>query len=298
MVALVAGALLLGPGNAAAADSGPITEIGEVEVLLHSAKDRLHHLLYLHVYSQQGVALAFTQQDASSEESAIAYAVAIPRGPFGGSIDLAFPGLGRFVGDVTSGAPLRGCGNRQGSGRIASFSGKIRFHGADDRRWRAKSAIAVEIPICGTQTFLGRGADRLLGAVGRSGPLIFGPNLIRFEARSLTRGHELEFLTVAADRNYRASFVAVDREWLPHRVATERWVKRSILEPTGLFSINEQPTRPTSAIFTPPAPFFGTGTYLQITQELSGSLGARFPGLTLRLTRPPMQATLVDEERP
>ena len=51
-----------------------------------------------------------------------------------------------------------------------------------------------------------------------------------------------------------------------------------------------------SATITPPAPFFGRGTYRRGTGELTGRLGVSFPGLKLHLAPSPLTATLEDEE--
>ena len=55
-------------------------------------------------------------------------------------------------------------------------------------------------------------------------------------------------------------------------------------------------TKPKRATFTPPAPFFGKGTYRRRTGKLTGSLGVRFLGLKLHLTASPIPATLTDED--
>ncbi|HEX3360184.1 MAG TPA: hypothetical protein VHS74_04240 [Solirubrobacterales bacterium] len=56
------------------------------------------------------------------------------------------------------------------------------------------------------------------------------------------------------------------------------------------------PTGPANATFTPPAPFFGKGTYRRSTGKLTGSLGVSFLGLKLHLTPSPLTATLADED--
>jgi hypothetical protein len=60
-------------------------------------------------------------------------------------------------------------------------------------------------------------------------------------------------------------------------------------------SVEGKPQMPSGATFKPPAHFFGKGVYHPRTQKLTGSLSVRFPGLTLRLAHPTMEATLTDE---
>lgn len=79
-------------------------------------------------------------------------------------------------------------------------------------------------------------------------------------------------------------------------MAAERWINRSVGEAHQTVSVVREPQMPPGATFKPPPPFFGTGTYDPKTQELTGSLGVRFPGLTLPLARPPMEGNLTVEE--
>lgn len=132
--------------------------------------------------------------------------------------------------------------------------------------------------------------------VYREGPGFSGPNLIAFFARSFTQRRDLEFVSVAEDAKGSATFLATDVEFLPGRVAAERWISRAGAKADRTLSVNGEPRMPVSAAFKPPSPFFGRGIYDPSTRKLTGSLGVRFPGLTLRLAHPPMEASLTDEE--
>jgi hypothetical protein len=107
----------------------------------------------------------------------------------------------------------------------------------------------------------------------------------------------VEFIAWAGSTSNRAEFVAIDREWLPGEVATERWAKKAFVTLTRTVALGAGAGSPASATFTPPAPFFGKGTYRRRTGKLTGSLGVRFLGLTLHLTLRPLAAALEDEER-
>jgi hypothetical protein len=123
-----------------------------------------------------------------------------------------------------------------------------------------------------------------------------GPAPIRFFAHAEVRHRIIEFIAWGgAHALNRAEFIAIDREWLPGEVATERWVKKDAsLKKT--VTLGGDATKPASAIFTPPAPFFGKGTYRRRTGKLTGSLGVSFLGLKLHLTPSPLPATLTDED--
>jgi hypothetical protein len=89
--------------------------------------------------------------------------------------------------------------------------------------------------------------------------------------------------------------VAVDREWLPGEVATQRWVSRWGVSRARALTVGPGKD-PAVVTFHPPAPFFGIGIYHRASHALTGSLGVKFPGLRVRLAKPPLPAVLEDEE--
>jgi hypothetical protein len=295
-IALLTGSLLLGAGNTAPAEREPEPKVGEVSIYLSPPRDRNHHRLELHVFPLRGVAVLRTEPNAWSGESGIVYATAIPRKSFHGSLNLIFPHLGRIVGKVTAAPGQEACGNGYGEG--ATFRGRIEFRGIGGReRWSATEAEAALHETCEPyEPPRGEGDVLLTNAVAREGPGFSGPDTIAFFARSFTQRRYLEFVSVVRISGG-ATFLATDVEWLAGRVAAERWINRSLGEARHTVSVEREPQMPPGATFKPPPPFFGTGTYDPETQELTGSLGVRFPGLTLRLARPPMEGDLTDEER-
>jgi hypothetical protein len=294
-IALLAGSLLLGAGNTAPAEREPEARVGKVSIYLSPPHDRTHHLLELRVFPLRGVAVVRTEPNALSQKSGIVYATAIPRKTFHGSLDVTFPHLGRIVGKVTAAPGQEACGTAYAEG--ATFRGRIEFRGVGGpERWSARSAEAILQATCQPyEPPHGEGGVLLTNAVAREGPGYFGPDSVTFFARSSTQRRYLDFLTVVHDFGG-ATFLATDVEWLPGRVAVKRWINRSIGKARHTVKVEREPRLPPGATFDPPRPFFGTGTFDPETQELTGSLGVRFPGLRLPLARPPMEGSLTIEE--
>ncbi len=281
------------PGGTAAG-SEPAPVVGEISIFVHPPNDPGSHALELHIFPQQGVAVAKTHV---SEERGVNYAVSIPKRRFEGSLDLSFPHLGKIVGKVRAASGQTACGEVGGDG--ATFQGSLRFRGiGGNGRWSTNRAEAELRDSCQPiEPPRGEGDVLLKNVVYREGPGFSGANSIAFFARSFTGRRDLEFVAVASDAKGSATFLATDVEFLPGRVAAERWISRAGIKADHTISVNGEPRMLTSAMFTPPSPFFGNGIYNPKTQKLTGSLGVRFPALTLRLAHPPMEASLTDEER-
>lgn len=292
-VAFIAVVLALLPSSAAA-DAEPASRVGEISVYLFPPGNPEHHGLELHVFPGQGVAVVKTR---GAEERGITYAIAIPRQPFEGSLDLTFPRLGKIVGKVAAEAGQEPCAGV--GGEEATFRGKLRFRGVGGHeRWSATKAEAGLRATCQPiEPPRGKGDVLLTNAVAREGPGFSGPDSIAFFARSFTRERYLEFVAVAPYSTGPATFLATDIESLPGRVEAERWINRTGVEALRTLSVEGEPQMPAGATFTPPPPFFGKGVYHSRTHKLTGSLGVGFPGLNLRLTSPAMKASLIDEER-
>ena len=278
----------------ATADAEPVPMVGEISIYVYPPYKPEHHGLELHVFPEQGVAVVATRM---SEERGINYAIAIPQQPFEGSLDLTFPHLGKIVGRVFAAPGQEACS--EVGGEDATFRGKLRFRGiGGHERWSANKAYAELRATCQPiEPPRGKGDVLLTNAVAREGPGFSGPDFIAFFARSFTRLRYLEFVAVARDAEGPATFLATDVEFLPGRVAAERWIDRTGVEADRTLSVAGEPQMPSGATFTPPAPFFGQGVYHPKSQKLTGSLGVRFPGLILRLTHPAMEASLTDEQR-
>jgi hypothetical protein len=292
-VVLIAAVFAALPSGVAAADAEPAPRVGEISIYVVPPNDPGHHVLELHVFPEQGVAVLKTW---ISEERGVNYAIAIPKQPFEGSLDLTFPHLGRIVGKVVAAPGQEACG--ENGGEDATFRGKLNFRGVGGReRWSATQAYAALRDTClPIEPPRGKGDHLLTNAVAREGPGFSGANFIAFFARSFTRLRYLEFVAVAPDSDGPATFLATDVEFLPGTVAAERWIDRSVVEAGRTLSVEGEPQMPSGATFTPPAPFFGKGIYDPRTKKMTGSLGVRFPGLTLRLAHPSMEASLTDEE--
>jgi hypothetical protein len=135
--ALAVGALLAPGAGAGAARTKvrPATE--EVEIYVHPRKSKFEHVLNVRLYPLEGVATVSTMRsDIKFEDDRVVnYAVAIPRGPFDGSVDVRVPGVGEVVGQVTTGEPEResvpkGCDGAAGTRESGSFEGRVHIKGA------------------------------------------------------------------------------------------------------------------------------------------------------------------------
>jgi hypothetical protein len=235
---LIAVAFAALPSGVAAADAEPAPRVGEISIYVVPPNDPGHHVLELHVFPEQGVAVLKTWM---SEERGVNYAIAIPRQPFEGSLDLTFPHLGRIVGKVVAAPGQEACG--ENGGEDANFRGKLNFRGiGGHERWSATKAYAALRDTCQPiEPPRGKGDVRLTNAVAREGPGFSGANFIAFFARSFTRLRYLEFVAVARDPDGPATFLATDVEFLPGRVAAERWIDRSVVEADRTLSVEGEP---------------------------------------------------------
>ena len=262
-----------------------------VTVYLESAKHPLHHVLLLRVWPVKGMATVETFPDVAESENArgVIYGVAFPPQPFEGSLDIVVPGLGEFVGTV---APKGS--DKCGAGPLTHFDGRIEFRGAGDYgRWRANRAVAQATRSCTKLPEKAATTKELTTTISELGPTLPGPSLVRFEASSRDR---LLAFAMFGDSQHGASFVGIDREWLPGGVAVERWVTRQRVPFARTVLLGPGGEHPAHITFRPPKPFFGVGHYSARSHRLTGSLGADFTGLRTRLAAQPLIAGLEDEE--
>jgi hypothetical protein len=287
--------------SSAAGKTAPSGEVADVSIYLPSPTNPKNELS-LEVFPAEGVAVARTSYGSRFEPTSGAYyAAAIPAAPFDGSLDLNFLGLGQVVGTVTP-TEVRGetaeamlCEESYPS-ESATFKGRIAFHGAGDpRRWKAKKAEASIDPSCGARLERRNGPSSLFHHLGGFGPNFSG-DFIGLFANGETKKRRTQFVAVGDSRGNRSlQLLAFDEEWLPGEIATQRWVKRyaSFDKVMDFAQDDDEPSRVTVA---PPAPFSGRATYLKRTGKVTGSLGVHFPGLKVRLARPPAEAIFEDEE--
>jgi hypothetical protein len=288
--------------SSAAGGTASSGEVEKVTLYLH-APTNPRKALSLEIFPAEGVAVARTYFGRYLEPgSGASYSVAIPAAPFDGSLDLDFPGLGKVVGTVTP-TEIRGaaaetsfCEQRYPS-ESATFEGQVAFHGAGDpRRWRTKKVEASIVPACGARLERGNGYASLFHHLDGFGPT-FSSDFVRLFANGETQRRRTQFVAVGDSKGNRSlQLLAFDEEWLPGEIATQRWVKRyaSFENVMHLAKDDAEPSRVTVA---PPAPFSGRATYLKRTGKVTGSLGVHFPGVNVRLARPPAEAIFEDEER-
>jgi hypothetical protein len=300
-LAMVAGLAVALPAGAAAAEARPVEK---VTVQIAATKGGHTHFLDLIVYPLRGLATVNTViEDAHDPElgRGVAYAVAIPARPFEGSLDVTVPGLGEFVGTVsTEGGGSEAAKKCRSGGRpeeFGTFTGQIDFHGAGGyESWSATRAEVGVTRHCTPHVAEPVTPEDVFGAAEELGPVLDGPAPFRFFAHS--RDRALEF--IAWGTPYRdegiVQFAALDREWLPGEVAVQRWVNRTGASLSATVAIGPGGDHPASVTFRPPHPFFGTGHYIRGTHTLTGYLGANFLGLRLHLTRHPLNTVLEDEE--
>jgi hypothetical protein len=303
--------VLVGTTPASARATGAPPDGEAKEVTIYFPRSTSHRKVWeLHLFPAKGVAVVDTYdggEDLLRTSRGVAYAIAIPPAPFDGSLELEFPGLGSVVGTVTpvnapgSAAQAKRCG-RSYPNEGGTFEGHLAFRGAGGYgSWKATKGPAGILLACGAESKKENGSDALFGHVAELGPVLSGPAPIRLFAQGEVRHRVVEFIAWAG-KDSDIQFVGIDREWLRGEVATERWVKKVAALRNEKLSLGPDSTEPASsngpanATFTPPAPFFGKGTYRRSTGKLTGSLGVNFPGLKLHLTPSPLMAALVDED--
>jgi hypothetical protein len=309
---LVLAALLLGaiPASASATGAPQEGEAKEVNLLFPSPTN-YHDVLAVHLFPANGVAVVDIYEGSRNGgfEGAVSYAIAIPPAPLDGALDLSFPGLGSIVGTVTPDKPLTSAARAKlcrsdYPTEGATFEGHLDFRGAEGHgRWQATKSPVEVVLACGTGPKKENGSHALFVHVIELGPVLNSPAPIRLFAQGEVRHRVIEFIAWGGKSSNSVELVAIDREWLPGEVATERWVKKGNASLKKTVALGPAASEraggaagPESAIFTPPAPFFGKGTYRRSTGKLTGSLGVNFLGLKLRLTPSPLAADLVDED--
>jgi hypothetical protein len=287
--------------SSAAGGTATSGEVEKVTLYLH-APAFPRKVLSLEIFPAEGVAVARTYYGRYIEPgSGASYSLAIPAAPFDGSLDLDFPGLGKVVGRVTSSetrgaaAEARFCEQRYPS-ESATFEGQVSFHGAGDpRHWRTKKVEASIVPACGARLERRNGPSSLFHHLDGFGPT-FSNDFIRLFANGETKKRRTQFVAVGDSGGNRSlQLLAFDEEWLPGEIATQRWVKRYASFKNVMHFANDD-AEPSRVTVTPPAPFTGRATYLRRTGKVNGSLRVHFPGLNVRLARPPAEAIFEDEE--
>jgi hypothetical protein len=286
----------------AAGGAEPASDVYEVSIYLHSSTNP-NNILSLEIFPAEGVAVAKTFYGREvADESGATYSMAITPARFDESLDLRFPGLGEVVGTVTPNkvrgpvAVAKLCEHPYGF-ENATFEGRIAFHGAGDpRRWRATAEEAAIVPACGVHLERHNGPASLFHHIGE-GPG-FGGAFVNFFANTESKTRQTQFAAVGDLRDGDpATLLAYDTEWLHDEIATQRWVKRYASSFAKVLHFPRKDTDPSRITVTPPAPFYGRGTYLKRTGKLTGSLGVHFPGLKVRLAQPPAEVIFEDEER-
>jgi hypothetical protein len=285
---------------------------GAREVSLYFPSPANHrNVVHLQLFPGKGVAVVDTYEggeDLFKSGRGVAYAIAVPPARFDGSLHLKFPGLGVFAGTVT---PENARGSAAQAKRCRSsypieggtFEGHLAFRGAGGYgSWKATRAPVGILLACAGEPKKDNGTDALFGQVDELGPSLIGPAPIQFVAQGAVGHRYVEFIVWAGHSGIGVEFNAIDREWLRGGVATERWVKKAPASRKETLALGpdstelDGPTGPASATFTPPAPFFGNGTYRRSTGKLTGSLGVSFLGLKLHLTPSPLTAAIADED--
>jgi hypothetical protein len=281
----------------------PDGDAKEVRLFLRSPTEH-RSILELHVFPGKGVAVAHTYRVEGISGRGVNYAIAIPPAPFDGALDLDFPGLGEIVGTVTADEPQGAAAQAKLCERSyptepAKFVGALTFRAAGEYgRWESSHAQVEVVLGCGAEPQAENGPDALFAHAAENTITLSGPAPIRFFAHGEVRHRFVEFIAWGGRASDLVEFAALDREWLPGEVATERWAKKSPASLKKTVTLVGGARLPASATFTPPAPFFGKGTYRRRTGRLTGSLGVNFLGLKLHLTPSPLRAALADEDPP
>jgi hypothetical protein len=299
-------ATIVSPPRTAAA-AGTVAAAGDVELYLAQPASDPRHTFLLHLYPLRGIAVAMTEQgNQLTDETFLrnAYAMKIPKEPFDGSIDLNFPGVGEVVGTVDLSQakkpelPSKVCEYRS-PGIASHFEGRIRFPGANGYApWAGRKAEAAIGPECAPPSTGKSEGEQLFGALAEFGPTLPGPVGFRFFAHARQPRRVVEFIAFGdhEEDEFFGTFSAIDREWLPGDIATERVVSKPTETISSTVKVGPGGADPDRITFAPPAPFFGHATYLRRTGKLRGSIGVRFLGLKLRLAQRPMSAKVEDED--
>ena len=288
--------------SAAAAAPAP-WPVGRVEMYVHPPGSGGRSLV-LDLYPLRGIAVVSTIEGEPLDLDPYlrdSYAIAIPKAPFDGQIDLHFPKLGRIVGSVGPEGIARSFTTAacdKVPARVGKFGGKIPFRGAPPGVSATTKVTTVVSPECGKDPSGRVGPDELFGALAEEGGVILpGPSGFRFLAHRRAPGRAIEFFAFGNHpTRFFGAFAAIDREWLPGEIATQRVVTQTTRGSAAALALGPGGDRPDRITFKPPAPFFGQATYRRGTGKLRGSLGVHFSGLTLHLARRPLAGILEDED--
>ena len=246
LVAGLAFAALLAPGaGAAKTETQPAEERLEV-ILQHSVHGNdsdARHVLDLTVYPLRGVAVAVTLSNNFNFENhdQVTYVEQIPKGPFGGYLDVHFRGLGTFAGEFVpresspEGHVPKGCKGPRSSSAQGSLVGSASFRGAGDyAHWSASKAEAFLRRSPSLTCRLGAAErerkPKTLFGYAEIGPGYFNHWRYELRARRRTRGRLIYFaLAEYEGKKALVDFDAGVYETLPGGIDVSRAVDRSVL---------------------------------------------------------------------
>jgi hypothetical protein len=298
-----------GPSDSNSQATPAGTALGEadsVSVFLELTKDGQRHPLELSVFPLEGVVAVRTDESPQHEDNrGVNYVMAIPKGPFDGSLDLELPGLGVIDGTVAPDHPLgpagqkKLCEGREYPAEYGHFRGQFEFRGAGGyASWKAREAEASIVLTCGALPSRGNGVASLYDHLDEGADTDFSGDFVTLIARGETPARTLTFIAVGDQSEGRGTLIGIDTEWLPGEVLAQRSVKYLTRDfgKAVRFPLHED--FPSKVVLTPPAPFFGRAVYRPSTGKVAGTLGAHFLGLSTRLARPPLGEVAFNDEEP
>lgn len=260
------------------------------------------------LYPERGVALFLTEKGkpytGSGRWQGVAYAVHAPPRAFRDGLDVKFGGLGTISGHfIPSGQPQVGhhdpaCRGRDPVSETGHLKGRIVFDGAGGYL-SVRGARAAEYV---QRSFKLRCKEGHAGNPHNFSPGLFGyiePPTRTFSSRDgtwltssiATPTQIAEFVAIHPLFESTTTFKATVLEWLPHDVATTRWVEVEGA-PVSSFATGEPELHPASAMVNPPFPFSGEASYSRSAHALDGDLSVSFLGLDQPLAGNGSQAGL------
>jgi hypothetical protein len=245
------------------------------------------------VYAEKGVAVVFTETsiDEVENERGVTYATRVPKGPFGGRVDVHFRGLGYVVGRLVGVGPegQPGCDGSERESGSGHFVGHLLFRGAGGYgTWRATRVSASVTRGCAAEATSEYKPKTLFGYLDEFGPGISGGSngpfsVLVARVPGRRRSTELLALVYGSGPEESLTFYAHADEYLGDGVVCERWANRSGIPRRDQFEIAPGSHRPPAAAVKPPAPFSGEATYSRQGQTFRGDLSVHLLGRTVRL---------------
>jgi hypothetical protein len=258
----------------AAADRTEVQRPGEqIFIALHEQGFGVVAVLY----PKRRVALLLTEKGQPDPRSGswqgVAYAVHTPPRAFRDGLDVEFGDLGTISGHfIPSGPPRAGhhdpaCRGRDPVSESGHLKGRIVFDGSGGYL-TVRAARAAEYV---QRSFKLRCKKGNAGNPHNFSPGLFGyiePPTRFFTSRDgtwlrssiATPTQIIEFVGIHPLFQASTTFKAAVLEWLPHHVATTRWVEVNGAAVSS-FTTGEPELHPVSAMLTPPFPFSGEATY-------------------------------------